>query len=268
MFPSTLPVGTPNLMRVSDFRRYLRQSPPDRGERTSTRLNSLSPSMLDDLLRFGRDGQPADLLEVLAAALRHGRPLLVHLGAGTHVIPLTVFPAERLAHTPLAAEQLLALRLGEWEVMQVEPALLQPPGERERLPPAMDEQFMPLGTLTWALALRGRRDTLLPGLSGGAAFRVPPGADLGGLAPGGTLAAAVARLKRDGTNLAEIASWPGFDRERAVRLLNALYLRSVLIVSRTHPAATNEGWRSHPAPTAPTAPVAPEPPTPPAAEDG
>jgi hypothetical protein len=27
-----------------------------------------------------------------------------------------------------------------------------------------------------------------------------------------------------------------------MRLLNALYLQSALIISRTHPAATNEGW--------------------------
>jgi hypothetical protein len=54
----------------------------------------------------------------------------------------------------------------------------------------------------------------------------------------------VVRLKRATTNLREIADWPGFDRARATRLLNALYLQSGLMVSRTHPAATNEGWFS------------------------
>jgi hypothetical protein len=52
----------------------------------------------------------------------------------------------------------------------------------------------------------------------------------------------VARLKRDTTNLREMAQWPGFDPERAMRLLNGLYLQGGLMVSRTHPAATNEGW--------------------------
>jgi hypothetical protein len=29
---------------------------------------------------------------------------------------------------------------------------------------------------------------------------------------------------------------------RATRLLNGLYLQTGLMISRTHPAATNEGW--------------------------
>ena len=52
------------------------------------------------------------------------------------------------------------------------------------------------------------------------------------------------RLRRATTNLREISEWPGFDRARAMRLLNALYLQAGLVISRTHPAATNEGWFS------------------------
>jgi hypothetical protein len=248
MFPSTLPAGAPELMRISDFRRYLQQS-QDRGDRTSTRLSSLSPSLLQDLLRFEREDRGSELLEVIAAALRHGKSLLIHLGLEAHVIPLTVFPVERLAHAPMPPEPLLALRLNALEVLQVEPALLEPPGGRESALVAEAALYGPLGGLTWALAMRGARDTLLPELTGSAAYRVTPGADLRGLEPGGTLNAAIARLRRDSTNLREIAEWPGLDRERAARLVNALYLQSALIVSRTHPAATNEGWRSHPAPT-------------------
>lgn len=245
MFPSTQPAGAPELMRISDFRRYLQQS-QDRGDRTTTRLSSLSPSLLQDLLRFEREGHGSELLEVIAAALRHGKSLLIHLGLEAHVIPLTVFPVERLAHAPVPPDAVQALRLNALEVLQVEPALLGPPGGRERA--LVDEAALygPLGSLTWSLAMRGARDMLLPELHGSAAYRVTPGADLRGLELSGTLNAAIARLRRESTNLREMAEWPGFDRERAARLVNALYLQSALIVSRTHPAATNEGWRSHP----------------------
>ncbi len=54
----------------------------------------------------------------------------------------------------------------------------------------------------------------------------------------------MARLKREAVNLRELSQWPGFDRERAMRLLNGLYLQAGLMVSRTHPAATNDGWTS------------------------
>jgi hypothetical protein len=233
-------------MRISDFRRYLQQSQDRGGDRSSTRLSSLSPSLLQDLLRFEREGRGGELLEVIAAALRHGKSLLIHLGLEAHVIPLTVFPAERLAHAPVTPDQLQAMRLDGLEVLQVEPALLEPPGGRERSLVAEAALYGPLGRLTWALALRGARETLLPELTGSAAYRVTPGANLKDLDPGATANAAINRLRREATNLREMAEWPGFDRVRAARLVNALYLQSALIVSRTHPAATNDGWRSHP----------------------
>jgi hypothetical protein len=244
MFHSTLPAGASELMRVSDFRRYLRQLHADRAESSGTRLSSLTPSLLQDLMRFEREGQNHDLLEVVAAALRHGRNLLVHLGLGEHVIPLTVFAAARLAHSPLPADRLLATRLQALQVLQVEPAVLPAPGDRARTRLRDQPLYCPLGPLTWAMALRGARETLLPELCGPVAYRLTPGADLGLLGLTGTGAAAVERLRRDGCTLREMAAWPAFDRERAARMLNGLYLQSTLIISRAHPAATNEFWRN------------------------
>ena len=95
--------------------------------------------------------------------------------------------------------------------------------------------------LLWELALRGARETLLPEIAGPAAYRVAPGSALHRLGLSGSLQAAVEQLRQRPCNVAEIASWPGFDRERATRLLNGLYLHAALIVSRTHPAAINGG---------------------------
>ena len=47
----------------------------------------------------------------------------------------------------------------------------------------------------------------------------------------------IAREGIEKLNLRDLAEWPGFDRVRAARLLNGLYLQAGLIVSRTHPAA-------------------------------
>lgn len=241
MFQSTLPIVASDLMRVSDFRRHLKRHAEETAEPRGTRLSSLTPSLLQDLMRFDRPGQGSDLLEVVAAALRHGRNLLLHLQLDDHVVPLTLYPADRWLHCPLSAEQLLSSRLHALRVMQVEPAQQPPPADRQRLAEAA--QYSALGPLTWAMAMRGARDSLLPELVGSVAYRVTHGADLGALALSGTAAAAVARLRRESSNLREIAGWPGFDRERAMRLLNGLYLQAALIVSRTHPAATNEHWR-------------------------
>ena len=85
--------------------------------------------------------------------------------------------------------------------------------------------------------MRGARVDLLPEIAGVATYRVGPGADLRTLDLGGTVAAAVARLRLQTTPLHDIASWAGLARGRARRLLNALYLQSALMVSRSHPGA-------------------------------
>jgi hypothetical protein len=242
MFESTLPVGVPDLMRVSAFRRYLQDARRER-ETPNSCLSSLSPSLMVDLQRFEQGGRQTEVLEVVAACVRHGRDLAIHLECDDRVLPLTIFPVQRLAHCPLPMRQFLQMRLTDLTVLHVEPGTQAVPGDNGT--PVTTETlalFAPLGTLTWELALRGSRGELLPEISGHAAYRIPPGVDLRGLELGGSLAAAVHRMKRQTTNLKDMSTWAGFDRERAMRLLNALYLQAGLMVTRTHPAATNEGW--------------------------
>jgi hypothetical protein len=245
MFESTLPFGEPNLMRASAFRRYLDEA-ARRGEAESmsSRLSTLSPSLMLDLMRFEHDGQQSGVLEILAACIRHARNLLIHLQVQDRVVPLTVFPVEHLVHCPLPMPAFFALPLGELSVLHVEPAMLRPPGDRVRAMVGEPQHYSALGPMLWELALRGARGELLPEIAGQAAYRISPGLNLRILDLSGSMAEAVVRLKRDTTNLREIALWPGFDRERATRLLNGLYLQAGLMVSRTHPAATNEGWKS------------------------
>jgi hypothetical protein len=246
VFESTLPLGAPDLMRASAFRRYLDEiAPPPDADAPSGRISSLSPSLLQDLKRFEQQrGDTLEVLEVVAAAVRHARALLLHLQDDDRVVPLTLFPVQRLVHCPLPIDGFLAGPLDRLQVLQVEPAVLRPPGDVDAALVGQLDCYAPLGPLLWELALRGSREELLPEIAGMAAYRIAPGMSLRGLNLGGTLAAAVFRLRRTTTNLREIAEWPGFDRGRAMRLLNALYLQAGLIVSRSHPAATNEGWFS------------------------
>jgi hypothetical protein len=249
MFESTLPAGEPDLMRASSFRRYLDEMAASKADadRFSGRLSTLSPSLAQDLMRFeqaGKAGEGLEVLEALAACVRHGRNLLLHLRDAERVVPLTVFPNEKLVHCPLRMDRLLDRRLADLRVLHVEPAVLRPLGDRDRDLVGDPACYAPLAPLLWELALRGAREELLPEIAGSAAYRIAPGVDLRGLNLGPSIAAAVERLKRTTTNLREIAEWPGFDRSRAMRMLNALYLQAGLMVTRTHPAATNDGWFS------------------------
>lgn len=250
MFPPTLPLDAPDsrpiAARALAAVRSVLPRPADDGP---TGLSSLTPSLLQDLQRF----EPAtgqlqhELLEVLAAGVRHTQPLAIELGRGDDVLTLSVFPLDRLVHCPLTIAELLAGDLATLRVRHVEPAALRPPGSPELARVGNPASYHPLGPLLWAVALRGARTTLLPELAGLAAYRVAPGLHLTGLDVPDTMAACIARLRRQTSNLREIAAWHGIGRARAMRLLNALYLQSGLIVSRSHPAATNEGWSGYPA---------------------
>lgn len=222
------------LPRTSDFRRQQRALPLGTDTLAgSTRLSSLDPLLLKDLARFearARAGDGLELLEVLAAAVRHNRTLRLMVAHGEHLLPLTVRPREREVRAPLAAVAFEALDWPALRVLQVEPA--GPPASTAAQPAT------PLGPVLWALALRGARAELLPEIAGPAAYRIAPTTDLAALALSSTLAAAVARLQREAAALDDIARWPGLNRERAMRLLNGLYLQAGLIVSRAHPAAS------------------------------
>jgi hypothetical protein len=246
MFEPTIPFGEPELMRASAYRVYLRELDAEAaGTGVSSRIASLSPSLQADLSRFETDGGSTEVLEVVAACVRHAKRVAIHLQIGEHVAPLTVFPEERLVHCPLPLEQLLADPLA-LRVMHVEPAVLRPPGDAEPALVGEERLHFPLGPLLWELAMRGGRTELLPEIAGPALYRVTPSLHLGGLPVSGTLPSAIYRLRRAGATLSDIAEWPGLDRERAVRMLNALYLQSGLMVSRSHPDAINERWKRKP----------------------
>lgn len=241
LFQPTLPLGEPELMRASAYQRYLDELRSSSGG-ISTRISQLSPSLKADLLRFGDDGGASEVVEVMAACVRHGKRVTIHIQSGERVVPLTVFAQERLVHCPVSPEELVGKPMLDLKVMHVEPALLQPPSEPGATLVGDVDAHYPLAPLLWELAMRGLRRELLPEIAGPAVYRVAPGLDTASLPASGAVMAAIQRLARQGASLKELADWPGMDRERATRLLNALYLQSGLIVSRSHPDAARDAW--------------------------
>lgn len=242
LFDSTIPFGEPELMRASTYRRYLDELADTSASGMSSRISSLSPSMRADLDRFEQQGGATEVIEVMAACVRHAKRLTIHLQCGDRVVPLTLFPQERLVHCPMPMEELAGRNLPGLRVMHVEPALLRPPGDPHGAMVGEARMHHPLGPLLWEMAMRGQRREPLPEIAGPAAYRVAPALDVAQLPATGALRAALMRLQGDAATLHDIAGWPGMDRERAARLLNALYLHAGLIVSRSHPDAVRESW--------------------------
>lgn len=235
-FESTLPLGRPDLVRASAFRRYVDVTTSARLGASSPRsrpkaLAGLTPSLWQDLQRFESGGGAAELLDIVAAALRHAHALTIHVQAEAHALPLSLYPREHVFACPLPLAEVLALPLGTLQVIHVEPAAAPPAGR----------VLHPLPPLTWALALRGAREALLPEIAGPLAYRVRAGVALKGLGLGPVARAAVRELQCRPVNLDRLSGFAGLNPRRAQRLLNALYLHGALVVSRSHPAAS-DGW--------------------------
>lgn len=243
LFDSTIPSGEPELLRTSAYERYLDELETDSLPGSpGARLSQLSPSLQADLGRFEQRGNSSEPVEVVAACIRHSSRVTLHLQCAERVVPLTVFPQQRLVHCPMEMEELIERHLPGLRVMHIEPATLRPPGDEDHQLVGEAHLHHPLTPLLWALAWRGPRRDLLPEIAGPAVYRVSPALNVDALPVTGAIRAAIVRLRQQATSLGGIAAWPAFDRERAVRLLNALYLQAGLIVSRSHPDAVRESW--------------------------
>ncbi len=243
LFDSTIPFGEPELLRTSAYERYLAEldRDPIPGSPAS-RLSQLSSSLQADLWQHEQRTGSYEIVEVMAACLRHSSRVTVHLQCVDRVVPLTVFPRERLVHCPMNLDELVERHLPQLHVMHLEPATLRPPGDPVRELIGEPRLYRSLMPLLWVLTLRGPRRELLPEIAGPAVYRVSPALDLDAAPISGSLRAAIERLRRQAVSFGTIAAWPAFDRERAARLLNALYLQAGLITSRSHPDAVRESW--------------------------
>ncbi|NRF67063.1 hypothetical protein HLB44_08730 [Aquincola sp. S2] len=222
------------LWRISAFDR-LRASEPD-GSPTL-----LPTTLLADLDQLQRDPANDDVLEVVAACLRHREPALLYLAHAPFVWPVTLFPQQWLYHSPHEATTLGdAGELAHLKLIVAERPGVRPPGHWMFERVAAVENYRPLRPLLWTLALQGPRRTLLGEIGGRAAYRLTSGGVGERPSTGGALASAMQRLRQDAASLRDIASWPGMSLERASRLLNALYLTGGLMVTRSHPAARDE----------------------------
>ena len=227
------------LWHVSEYERVRQQT----GGSGFSRLRGetvLPTTLLADLRRLDRAATGADLLEVVAACMRHHEPALLLLQYEQLVWPVTLFPGQMLYHSPRDLAQVPRSSLATLKLLDTEPPGVRPPGHwmHERI--ALSRHYRPLSPLLWSLALHGPRSSLLAEIGGTAAYRALRDAEVEGVSLSGALRPAALRLRRETVSLRTVSRWPGMSVERASRLLNGLYLASALLATRAHPAARAE----------------------------
>jgi hypothetical protein len=232
---------TSSLWRVSAFRKARREGQLDVGP-SEDRLTVLPTTLLADLRRLQSDGAGGDVLEVVAACLRNQESALLYLELGAYVWPVTLLPRQGLYHSPRDALS-AGLAMAEMRLLSIEPSGVRAPGDSMSERVASADRYRPLAGLLWVTAVNGPRPDLLAEITGRVAYRFVTTNKSELPTTRGAIASAILRLERQAAPLRDIAGWPGMSVERASRLLNALYLNGVLLVSRTHPAARDAPTR-------------------------
>lgn len=232
------PESLSTLWRFSGFEQRYHTRTSAAGSLDSSYL--LPDSLMGEMRLLEGRARGDDVVEVLAACRRLQEPALIFLRLDELVWPIILFPAEGIYH----CRHDLLTGFGQdpmnLKIMAVEPAVLTPPALRERERSETAESFRPLHPALWQLAICSPVNGLLREIGGPAAYRALRSITTDQLQAPGAIGHAAERLHREASALRHIAQWPGMSLERGVRLLNALYLTSNLIVSRSHPRARTE----------------------------
>ncbi len=232
------------LWQVSAFERVQQETGNSGFARLGDRPTVLPTTLLADLRRLGSEVEAGDALEVVAACMRHREAALLCLRHESVVWPVTLFPMQELYHSPRSMELATPDGLATLAVLSTEPPGVRAPGHWMHERVGHVGHYRPLAPLLWQLALAGPRRTLLSEIAGSAVYRFVAHRLEGVAMPGGAIGSAMERLRHGAAPLRQIAAWPGMSEERASRMLNALYLVSALMVSRSHPAAREPAARS------------------------
>ncbi|HLL11970.1 MAG TPA: hypothetical protein VK570_12980 [Rubrivivax sp.] len=227
------------IWRVSTFSAEL--DSPDHGTLPGGLSSDLmSGTLLGALRRLQSDPAETDLLAAVCVCVRQRQSVLLLLEHGPWVWPVSLFPTAGLYYSAHDVADLQALApLSSLQLIgAVRPSVRDP---ALGLPPELDtrSRYRPLPALLCSLALHGPRATLLTEISGRAAYRLAARSDNMPALPG-ALSPVVQRLRGEVASLKDIAGWPGMSVDRASRLLNALYLTSNVMVTRSHPSARHE----------------------------
>ena len=230
MFEKTRPQEAGSAFHATGFLSTLSNDEAHAQSTSSAPSNiTLSPSLLLDLKRFAEDPAEADLLAVVAASVRHGKPLSLALELDEQPLLLTLHPQRQIYYGSRDLCSLTDDALARVKMLRVEPDVD---------PKALLEGRAHIGSLRpmlWHLALRGAQSRLLPEIAGPVRCRLALGVSLNGLPINGMNRRLIERMKGAPVSVDDLLDGNLQGRLAIQRVWNALYLQSALMVSRSFP---------------------------------
>src|SRR6187402_623581 len=129
---SSLPMPLRNfddstLWRISAFERMRLQTGNSGFAALDGRATVLPTTLLAELGRIENDPQNRDVLELMAACMRHREPAVLLLQVDPFVWPVTLFPSSMLYHSPRDLAQAPLTALASIQVVDVEAPGVKPP---------------------------------------------------------------------------------------------------------------------------------------------
>jgi hypothetical protein len=202
-------------------------------ERAGDVQSTLSGALQADVARFLQAADATNALPVLAASLRHSRAVALHLAYGSQQIRIVTLPRMHAYASDLDLHALTESQFREFRLCRVDE------GSQSNLDVSSYRRGM-LGDLVWRMALHGPHHRLQPEIAGPLAYRSVGRARYeGSTFPG--VDGVVRLLSGAPATLGDLARSSG-NAELTRRVLNALYLRSALIVTRAcAPRPRNHG---------------------------
>lgn len=196
----------------------------------------LSSAMQSELQRLATLPWHFSALAVFAASVRHAQPIAVHVRTSDKAFLLSVFPRERFFQCEHDFSELQPDDLALLRLVRIEPVLPLLMGD---LPSGKASSFRlgPLGLLLWQLAMHGPTNELLPEIAGPANYRLTPSLHLSGLPMHNGLPPVLQKMRSRPCTVDELAHGTSLGPTQVKRLLNAVYLQSGLIVTRSLPKA-------------------------------
>lgn len=192
----------------------------------------LGSSVWADLRRQELSPAGLDLLGVMAACVRHAHSMDIHFRMHGQLELLSVYPQAQSFRCEL---DLCALPPAEWAglgLLHVEPTVPVLSPDLQCVLPQRAMRTGQLRLLLWLLAMHGSRATLLPEIDEPARFRLSPALDLLSLPVDPASMAVLDKMHDRPQTPDELAQGSALGRPGVLRLLNALYLQSGLIITR------------------------------------